>query len=274
MTLAALLDNLAPFAIERACAGDRDALEELVAAMQRPFYNLALRMLGDRSLAEDAAQECLLRVITHLSEFKGEARFATWATRIAINATLDFRSGLARSARYGFGEFAERLAHGLEEDAPDRPEDALLVKQAKTMCNRALLQCLDGDHRAAFVLGEILEFDAPDAAAILGLAPAAYRKRLSRARAALTETLGRTCSLHTPGPRCACHRKVGDAVRTGRIAPAELEVRIGDLASLRAQLGALDSETRTLALYRADERPDLRREVLASVRAALLPITG
>ena len=274
MTLAALLDQLPPDVIERACAGDRAAMEELVSTMQRPFYNLALRMLGDRSLAEDAAQECLLRVVTHLSEWKGEARFATWATRIAVNATLDFRSGMARNARYGFGEFAERLAQGLDPDATERPEDALLVKQAKSMCNRALLLCLDGGHRAAFVLGEILEFDAADAACILGIEAAAYRKRLSRARAALTETLGQTCSVHTPGLRCACHRKVDDAIRKGRIAPGELEVRIGDLAELRTRLGALDSETRTLAIYRGDELPDLRREVLAKVRAALLPIAG
>jgi RNA polymerase sigma factor (sigma-70 family) len=274
MTLAALLDQLAPDAIERACAGDRAAIEELVSIMQRPFHNLALRMLGDRSLAEDAAQECLLRVITHLSEFRGEARFATWATRIAVNATLDFRSGLARNVRHGFDEFAWFLAQGLDDQAPDRPEDALLVKQAKTLCNRALLQCLDGDHRVAFVLGEILEFEAGDAAAILGLEPATYRKRLSRARAALTETLGQTCSVHTPGLRCACHRKVGDAIRRGRIAPEELEVRLGDLAQLRTRLGALGSGARTLEMYRADELPDLRREVLASVRAALLPLTG
>ena len=241
--------------------------------MQRPFYNLALRMLGDRSMAEDAAQECLLRVITHLSEFRGEARFATWATKIAVNATLDFRSGMARNARYGFDDFAARLADGLDDHAPDRPEDALLVKQAKTLCNRALLQCLDGQHRAAFVLGEVLEFDADDAAEILDIQPAAYRKRLSRARAALTNTLGNNCGLHTPGLRCACHRKVVEAIRKGRIAPAELEVRIDDLAQLRSQLGALDADARTLAIYRANELPNLRREVLASVRAALVPIT-
>jgi len=274
MTLAALLDQLDSDAIERACAGERAALEVLVSTMQRPFYNLALRVLGDRSLAEDAAQECLLRVVTHLSEFKGEARFSTWATRIAVNATLDFRSGMARSVRYGFNDFAERLAQGLDNDAPDRPDDALLVKQAKTLCNRALLQCLDGDHRAAFVLGEILEFEAADAAETLALEPPAYRKRLSRARAALTEALAKTCSVHTPGLPCACHRKVNDAIRKGRIAPEALVVRIGDLAQLRTRLGALDSATRTLTIYRSDELPDLRREVLAKVRAALLPIAG
>src|SRR2546430_10506506 len=156
-------------------------------------------MLHDRALAEDAAQESLLRIVTPLSQYRHEAKFATWATRVAVNAVLDFKNGVAREARNSFEHFANQLDAGLDESAVERPEDALLLKQAKKQCNQALLQCLDGDHRIAFVLGEILEFEDAQAAEILEIKPAAFRKRLSRARAALTAFLAKKCSVHTAG---------------------------------------------------------------------------
>jgi RNA polymerase sigma factor (sigma-70 family) len=274
MTLAQSLETLGASTVARACAGDRAAAEELVIVMQRPFYNLALRMLGDQSLAEDAAQESLLRVITHLSQFRDEAKFATWATRIAVNAIFNFRDGMARHARIEFDAFAAGLTHGRDDTAAERPADALLLKQLKTICNRALLHCLDGDLRIAFVLGEVLEFEAADAAAILGIEPAAWRKRLSRARGELTAFLARTCSVHTEGAPCACHRRLARATALGRVDPSRLEVHIGDLVVLRRRLAVLDSESRTSGLYQADEKPGLRDEVLTSVRRALFPIAS
>jgi len=272
MTLAALTDSLDHEAIRRAVDGERAAVDELLRALQRPFYNLALRMLGDRSVAEDATQECLLRVVTHLSQYRGEAKFGTWATRVAVNVTLDFRSGLARQARMTIDSFVERLEAGRDDSATERPEDALLLKQAKTQCSRALLQCLDGDHRIAFVVGEILEFDSADACEILGLQPAAYRKRLSRARAELTVFLSRECSVHSAGRACACHRKLGVAIASGRLDPARLEVHIDDLRELRTRLTVLDAEHRTVGMYQGDEQPDLREQVLDSVRRALFQV--
>jgi RNA polymerase sigma factor (sigma-70 family) len=272
MGLAASLEHLPLAVIERACAGDRKAIEELLRVIQRPFYNLALRMVHDRSLAEDAAQECLLRVITHLSQYRHEAKFATWATRVAVNALLDFKNGLARGAHASFDAFSSQLAEGLDMTAREKPEDALLLKQAKMQCTQALLQCLDGDHRIAFVLGEILELEAPEAAEILEIEPAAFRKRLSRARAELTAFLSKTCSVHTPGPACACHRQLGHAIRAGLLDPKQLYARIGDLEQLRARLARLDAEARTTGIYGGDEAPDLRDDVLASVRNSLFPV--
>jgi hypothetical protein len=121
----------------------------------------------------------------------------------------------------------------------------------------------------ALILGEILEFDSADACEILGLEPAAYRKRLSRARAELTAVLSRECSVHTAGRACACHRKLGAAIASKRLDPARLEVQIADLAQLRTRLTLLDAEHRTLGMYQGDEQPDLREQVLDSVRTVL-----
>ena len=269
MSLASSLEQLKPEVLERACAGDRESLEELLRVIQRPFYNLALRMLHDRVLAEDAAQECLLRVVTHLSQYRHEAKFATWATRVAVNSVLDFKNGVAREARSSFEHFASQLDAGLDESAIEQPEDALLLKQVKKQCNQVLLQCLDGDHRIAFVLGGILEFEASEAAEILEIQPAAFRKRLSRARADLTVFLAKRCGVHTAGASCACHRQLGSSIKAGLLDPARLDVQIGDLVQLRVKLARLDADHRTMALYRGDEASELRGQVLNSVRDTL-----
>jgi RNA polymerase sigma factor (sigma-70 family) len=268
MSLAASLEQLEPEVLERASAGDRGSLEELLRVIQRPFYNLALRMLHDRVLAEDAAQECLLRVVTHLSQYRHEAKFATWATRVAVNAVLDFKNGVAREAR-SFEHFANQIDAGLDDSAVERPEDALLLKQIKKQCNQALLQCLDGDHRMAFVLGDILQFEASEAADILEIEPAAFRKRLSRARASLTAFLAKKCGVHTAGAPCACHRQVTSSTKAGLLDPSRLDVQIGDLVQLRVKLARLDADQRTTALYHGDEASELRGQILNSVRDTL-----
>jgi RNA polymerase sigma factor (sigma-70 family) len=269
MSLAASLDQLSPELLERAAAGDRESLEAVLRVIQRPFYNLALRMLHDRSLAEDAAQECLLRVVTHLSQYRHEAKFGTWATRVAVNAILDFKNGIAREARITFEHFADQLDARLEDGAVERPEDALLLKQIKKQCNQALLQCLDGDHRIAFVLGDILELEASEAAEILDIQAAAFRKRLSRARAHLTAFLAKKCGVHTADATCACHKQVKSIVEQGLLDPSQLDVQIGDLVQLRRKLAKLDADQRTTALFHGGEDSDLRGEILSSVRNTL-----
>ena len=71
--------EITPDAVEKAVSGDRKALEELLTGIQDPVFHLSLRMLGSIPDAEDATQEILLKVMTHLSSFRGESAFTTWA---------------------------------------------------------------------------------------------------------------------------------------------------------------------------------------------------
>jgi RNA polymerase sigma factor (sigma-70 family) len=68
--------------------GDKKALEELVLQIQDKIYGLALRMLYNPSDAEDASQEILFKIITHLGTFRGESSFSTWMYRVAANHLL------------------------------------------------------------------------------------------------------------------------------------------------------------------------------------------
>ncbi len=63
------VDEITLLVVQRAVAGERAAMEQIMRALERPFFNLALRMLLSPVEAEDATQECLLRVATRLAQF-------------------------------------------------------------------------------------------------------------------------------------------------------------------------------------------------------------
>src|SRR5215831_17743633 len=76
---------------QRAVAGDSKALNALVEALQGPVFRLALRMLMHPADAEDASQEILVKVVTHLGEFQGQAALTTWVHTLAARHLLRFR---------------------------------------------------------------------------------------------------------------------------------------------------------------------------------------
>jgi RNA polymerase sigma factor (sigma-70 family) len=255
--------------VSRAAGGDADAVAEIVRTLERPIYNVALRMLHEREDAEDAAQESLIRIVTRLAQYRGESRFSTWAWRIAVRRILDFREQRAAAARFTFTAFAGDLADGLDLEAAERPQDAVLHRQLKLACGRALLHCLDGDHRIAYVLGEILEMSSSEAGEILDVDPATFRKRLSRARTALTEFMTRHCGIVEATAPCRCHRRLDRAVALGRVDANALDVDEGNLVQLRANISRLSELQRVAAFYRNDPELTSRRDFVATVRAML-----
>ena len=201
----------------RALAGDRDAVEELVRALQGDVYGLALRMLWNREDAEDATQEILVRTVTRLAQFDFRSTLKTWVYRIAVNYILDVKKSPVERLQLTFERFAADLEEGLSSDGPADAERSLLTEEVKIGCTLGMLQCLDRPHRLAYIVGEILETSGPEAADLLGISPALFRKRLQHARAAIESFTRTYCGLATDAAACACHRRVPAALRIGRV---------------------------------------------------------
>src|SRR5207249_2712227 len=77
--------------VSRARAGDAEALNRLVAELVDDVYRLGLRMTANPADAEDAAQEVMIKVVTHLGTFRGDASVRTWVYRIAVRHLIDQR---------------------------------------------------------------------------------------------------------------------------------------------------------------------------------------
>lgn len=211
--MARMLEDLARLALD----GDREAIEELVRALQDDVYGLAVRMLWNREDAEDATQEILVRTITRLAQFDFRSSLKTWVYRIAVNYILDAKKSPVERMQMTFERFGGDLVEGLSADGPADAERSLLVEEVKIGCTLGMLQCLDRPHRLAYLLGEILDLSGPDAAEALGISPALFRKRLQHARTAIEGFTRAYCGLASDTAACACHRRVPAALRLGRV---------------------------------------------------------
>lgn len=245
--------------VARAKTGDRNALESVIRAVQQDVYAVALRFLGHPQDAEDATQEILIRVVTGLGSFRGDSGFRTWVYRVACNRLLTLRKQRMEQRSMSFEEFGEDLARGLSDDAltvANDPDEALLLEEIKIGCTLFMLVCLDRNHRLAYILGEIVELDHHDAAEVLEIAPAAYRKRLSRARASITSFMTTRCGLANPANACRCRRRVATAVDLGRVDPANLlfassRDQARRFPQVLVKIRQLDETRRAAALYRS-----------------------
>lgn len=211
--------------IERATAGDRAALEMVLAGVQDLVFNLSLRMLGTFHDAEDASQDILLKVMTHLSAFKGESSFTTWVFRIAVNHLKDYKKHMFAQFPLSFEFYGDDIRNGNIQDMPDltqNVEKAILAEELKLSCTNVMLQCLDSESRCIFILGTMFRVDSRIAGDILGITPEAYRQRLSRVRKKMADFLSEYCGEYGQGA-CHCASRVNYAIQNHRIAPDRLD---------------------------------------------------
>jgi len=255
--------------LDRALSGDAGAVAEIVRTLQRPFYGLARRMTLSNEDAEDATQEALVRVVTHLAQFDGASRFSTWAFRIAVNQILDTKKRRHRLPLLSVETIEDEIRAGLEPEAPERADDRLWLQELKTACGIAMLATLDAEQRLAYVLGEILELSGDEAAEILEVDAATFRKRLSRARENIRGTLERTCGVVEAKNPCRCHRRLTRARAAGWLPTPTPGARTLDLPELRNRLSGLHEAERAAAFYRADGELEERRDFVASLRRIL-----
>jgi len=249
--------------VGRARAGDRAALEAVIRAVQPDVHRLALRFLWHPQDAEDATQEVLLRVLAGLAGFRGDSAFRTWVYRVASNTLLSLREQRMEQRAMTFEEFGEDLARGLSDATATTergPDEALLLEEVKIGCTQGMLLCLDRDHRLAYILGEILELDHREAAEVLGIAPAAFRKRLSRARSRITSFMTAHCGLIDPVNDCRCRRRVAPAIALGRVDPGRLLFASSvegarSFPRVLAEIRRLEETRRCAALYRSHPDP-------------------
>jgi RNA polymerase sigma-70 factor (ECF subfamily) len=70
--------------IQRACQGNKEAFYSLVRPCEGAVYTIAVSILNNPEDAEEVVQEAVLKALSHLAEFRGEAKFSTWLIQITI----------------------------------------------------------------------------------------------------------------------------------------------------------------------------------------------
>ena len=224
--------------VNKATAGDKKALETLVAGVQDIVFNLSLRMLGTFADAEDATQDILLKMITHLTSFRGDSSFTTWVFSIAVNHLRNYKKH--RFARYplSFEYYGDDIENGKVQDVPDLTQNVekdVLAEELKMSCTNVMLQCLDTESRCIFILGTMFKIDSRIAGDILEMTPEAFRQRLSRIRRKMADFLGQYCGEYGGG-RCKCKDRVNYAIQSHRINPLQLDYTAATEISIQTML--------------------------------------
>ena len=211
--------------VEKAKEGDKDALEDLVRRIQDRIYGLAIRMLYHPADAEDATQEILIKIITHLDGFRGESSFATWVYRVASNHLITTHKRRAERWELTFDKYGQGIDEGLSEAGPEPfsgVEEALILKEVRLACMQGMLLCLKREIRLVFILGDIFEVTSTEGSQILDITPEAFRQRLSRGRKQIRGFMVKKCSLVNPANPCHCAQQVAHDIKIRLIDPENL----------------------------------------------------
>jgi RNA polymerase sigma-70 factor (ECF subfamily) len=163
--------------IRAAIAGDRFAIERLIAEIWAPCYRLAVRAIGNRSLAQDAAQETCAIVYRKVRSLRTPDAFDAWLYRITMREASRMRRQL------------DIPATELVQTLDDREQSTDVW---------AALNELRPELRDVVVLFYIDDLPGEDIARILRISHGAVRTRLSRARTLLRNLLDEQYSLTTP----------------------------------------------------------------------------
>jgi len=173
--------------IAAAKSGRRAPFGELCERHMKQVSCVTRRIIRNREDAEDAAQECFLNAFVHLKDFDGRSQFATWLTRIAINAAL-MKLRKNRAAREvpmdepnpSFESVAQRE---FRDDAPD-PEESCSLRERRRIVKSAI-SALRPRARNVVELFHLQEHSIRETAQILGISTGAAKARMFHAKIAL-----------------------------------------------------------------------------------------
>lgn len=141
--------------VQRAAKGDRLAFAALVHRHLPRLLAVSRRMLGNATLAEDAAQEVLLKLWTHATNYDPDkGRVSTWLTRITMSICLDRlrkRQDEFLPDEYDIAEPAEQDRHALNDQVSAKVEAALQTlperqRQALILCHYEALSMAEAAH--------------------------------------------------------------------------------------------------------------------------------
>ncbi len=175
--------------------GDRDAFATLVQSHQNSVLNFIWHFMGDRTEAEDLAQEAFLRVWKSAATYKPRAKFSTWLYRIVTNLCINRHRALKIRNLFSISsspKYTPDMMGVLESEPgvnPVTPEDRLLKAEQYHQIFNAL-DTLPSAQRLAIVLKINQELSYSEISQIMGRSVSAVDALLIRAKKNLRKKIG------------------------------------------------------------------------------------
>lgn len=184
--------------VARCKKGQPAAFDMLVRRYQDRVFNLCVRFLREREIAEETAQDVFVAVYKHVKEFQGTSKFSTWLFRIVANHCHNKAKYLRRRKH----KQTESLDTPVETDDgevqrqvsgdPNLSPEELSVRRDMNERIQEAISALDEDHRVIVLLRDVEDMSYEEIGEVLGLPEGTVKSRLHRARNELRERLSKT----------------------------------------------------------------------------------
>lgn len=163
---------------------ERTAIGEAYAAHHAVVRAFARRLVGDEAAAEDIVHDVFVRLPDVVARFRGDSALRGFLIGVAANRARHHIRGAMRRR-----QAMERLATRADDHAPSSDPGQVAMRRRLADRLSAALDELPLDQRVAFVLCEVEQRTAVEAAAILEVPDGTVRSRLFHARKRLRELL-------------------------------------------------------------------------------------
>jgi RNA polymerase sigma-70 factor (ECF subfamily) len=177
-----------------AAQGREGAYRELLSRYERPVFSLVFRMVRDRSLAEDLAQEAFIRAFNAIDSYDSTYKFSSWIFKIANNHTIDHLRkrkldtvSIHGSPSASTSEEQERTRITLESTA-EQPDAYVENRELGGMVEQAIGR-LRPEYRTAILLRHVEGYAYEEIAETMDLPLGTVKTYLHRARKELKDTL-------------------------------------------------------------------------------------
>jgi RNA polymerase sigma-70 factor, ECF subfamily len=189
------LSNLPDADVVALAQQGRDAAyRELIRRYERPVFSLVFRMVRDRELAEDLAQDTFVKVLQHIDRYRSEFKFSSWLFKIANNVAIDHLRrrqldtvSMDGSPHAGTSDAVQASSF----DIASKGESALDLIEAKEL-GSAIERAIAGlrpDYRACILLRHVEDRSYEEIAATLDLPLGTVKTYIHRARHELRQSL-------------------------------------------------------------------------------------
>ena len=177
------------FLMEKVSAGDEPSFELLLQRHRGPVVNHLYRLVRNRAIAEELAQDVFLRVYRSRSRYRPGAKFATWLFRITTNVALNWRRDTRREA--GHLRLDETLPNSRKLVVPDSAPrvDQTLIEQDRARQIQAAIDSLPPKQLAAVLMHKFEGMDYKEIAEALDCSIPALKSLLFRAYETLRRRL-------------------------------------------------------------------------------------
>lgn len=170
--------------VELARKGQEVAVREIIRRMNPRLFRIARGIVDNDAIAEEVVQEAYLIAFTRISEFRGEAKFATWITRITLNAAKMRLRKIRPTQEYDSVDEPQNLGVSVVAFPGSKtlnPESEQGRDQFRVLLESAVTQ-LPSTLRVPFVLREAEGMPIAAIAEDLGISVITVKTRLFRAR--------------------------------------------------------------------------------------------